>query len=365
MIHRPSSSVLLLSPIFGRPFFARLEPDNDNYTNGKRIKKTRAELKKQKKGREFLTASSCDEYVWALFSAAQTRGVRLTPALLPQKHKIVIYSHTEPEIIVLNGEGSGGDGSDDDGGGDDDDTGRDDAAEGEEVPGDAGGDSGNDGDGSSSGGGAAAAGSDSTFSWSSSSLSSSKGNTEEVVWGDDENGGENGGDNSSNTSSVVPAISTNSSSSSYEEEQQEKAGEDVPANSTDGEERQRGRTLLWGPPLRRSLSEEGQVLPAPGAATLDTADGAGELGEGGDGEGEEEGGVGAGGGDLATFPPAEASVAGASSAGTTLDDWQQVVAYYQSVQLCLQEVRGQAVASGTCLRHLHLSRRLLTVTCFT
>ena len=45
--------------------------------------------------------------MWALLSAAQEKGVSLTPALMPQKHKIVIYSQTEPETVSLEGRGGG------------------------------------------------------------------------------------------------------------------------------------------------------------------------------------------------------------------------------------------------------------------
>ncbi|CAM9243148.1 unnamed protein product [Scytosiphon promiscuus] len=304
-------------------------------------------------GREFLTASSCDEYVWALFSAAQTRGVRLTPALLPQKHKIVIYSHTEPEIIVLNGDGSGGGDGDDDGEDvEDGDASPDDPAEEGELPRDGGSDGGN-GSSSGSGGDGETTGSDSTFSWSSSSLSSSASNSEEVVWADDADGGGDGGDSSSSssrssnstsgTSSTNSSSSSSSSSSDFGEGQQEESGGDVPTNSTDGDERQRGRRLLWGP-SSRGLLDEDQVLPAQGAASLDDAGG---LGEGGDGDvaGEGEGqAVGVVGDDLVTPPPAEASATAAASS-TSLDDWQQVVAYYQSVQLCLQERKFSFVTS--------------------
>lgn len=54
-----------------------------------------------------MVASSCDEYVWGLLSAAQERGVRLVPAVMPQKYKIVIYSQTAPDVITLEAQRDG------------------------------------------------------------------------------------------------------------------------------------------------------------------------------------------------------------------------------------------------------------------
>lgn len=282
-----------------------------------------------------MTASSCDEYVWALLSAAQTRGVRLTPALLPQKHKIVIYSHSEPETIVLNGDGSGsGAGA----GGEHDDP----AEEGRNSEGGGGG----SGASSNSSGPASSTSPD---SWSSSSLSSSAHKAANGEGGDQAGEEQDGGGGGGSTNSTA--------SSSVSSGQEERQGDE---EEPDGDERrrrlrQRGRTLLWGSSLRGSL-DEAKATPAPGTASalsssehivsVEPASDASDSGGGGSAEGAreiEDAGVDG----VVTLQPTasstEASVAEGRLGETpapvaVLDDWEQVVAYYQSLQLCLQEV---------------------------
>ncbi|CAM9223924.1 unnamed protein product, partial [Discosporangium mesarthrocarpum] len=52
-------------------------------------------------GRAFVMASSCDEFVWESIAAAQEKGVRVAPNILPAKVKIIIYTQTEPETVVV------------------------------------------------------------------------------------------------------------------------------------------------------------------------------------------------------------------------------------------------------------------------
>lgn len=268
-----------------------------------------------------MTASSCDEYVWALLSAAQTRGVRLTPALLPQKHKIVIYSHSEPETIVLNGDGSGGGGEYDDP-----------AEEGRTSEG---GDAG-------AGGNSSGPTSTSPDSWSSSSLSSVAGDGE----GQEEEG--EGGVGSSNSTDSGSGVS-----GGVQEGQggEEGAGDDDRRRRR----RQRGRTLLWGSSLRRPL-DRANSTPAPGAASaassgediihVEPASDASDLGDGVGGGGAREMETAGVEGEVTLQPTISSTevsfVEGAPGETpapvSVLDDWEQVVAYYQSLQLCLQEV---------------------------
>ncbi|CAM9282647.1 unnamed protein product [Ectocarpus sp. 4 AP-2014] len=281
-------------------------------------------------GREFLTASGCDEFVWALLSAAQTRGVRLTPALLPQKHKIVIYSHSKPEIIVFSGDGSSTSGG---GNGDSDEL-----AEGGAVPGEVGGgSSSSSSNNSSSGGGEAGA-----SSWSSS-LPTSSGDSDAPPVREEEEGHASGSGGGSSSSSMSPSVddirNKSSSSSSTGQEGQEEDGD---GSSAGGEERQRllrGRTLLWGSPGSDSAGNAGE------AGALDQ-----EAGEPED-EGTEEPGVTgvdeaeATGAPLSTVSPTEAAVQTHAPAAEPTEEWQEVVGYYQSLQLCLQERKFSFVTS--------------------
>ncbi|CAM9514459.1 unnamed protein product, partial [Ectocarpus sp. 8 AP-2014] len=285
-------------------------------------------------GREFLTASGCDEFVWALLSAAQTRGVRLTPALLPQKHKIVIYSHSKPEIIVFSGDGSSASGG---GNGDPDEP-----VEGGAVPGEAGGGSSSSNNNSSSGGGGAGA-----SSWSSSSLPTSSGGSDAGAVGEEEEGhaSGSGGGSSSSSSSTTPSVDEirNNSSSSSSSAGREGQEEDGDGSSAGGEERQRrllrGRTLLWGSPGSDSAGSAGE------AGALDQ-----EAGEPED-EGTEVPGVAsvdeaeATGAPLSTVSPTEMAVQTHAPAAEPTDEWQEVVGYYQSLQLCLQERKFSFVTS--------------------
>eukprot|EP00903_Cladosiphon_okamuranus_P006594 g6441.t2 len=307
-------------------------------------------------GREFLTASSCDEYVWALLSAAQTRGVRLKPALLPQKHKIVIYSHSEPEIIALNSDGGDGEFSDPSGEGKDSDGGG-----------------GGSGASSNSNGPASM----SPDSWSSSSLSSSankpvvgegggqagkegkneeeEGEEEEEEEEEEDGGGGGGATNSTDSSSASSGV-------------QEGQGEEEEPGG-DGRRwrgrRQRRRTLVWGLSLRGLVDEvEVDAMPAPGSAStvssgedfvsIEPASDASDASDG-NGEAREVEPVVAEG--VATLQPAvstvssmdmsvaEAALGQTPAPAAVLDDWQQVVAYYQSLQLCLQERKFSFVTS--------------------
>lgn len=61
-------------------------------------------------GKAWLTANSSDEYVWELIAEAQKLGVQVEPVVMPQKHKIIIYSGTEPEKVVLDDGAGGGNG---------------------------------------------------------------------------------------------------------------------------------------------------------------------------------------------------------------------------------------------------------------
>lgn len=247
-------------------------------------------LKQSKPGHDFLVASSCDEFVWALLAKAQELGVRLIPSLMPKKHKIIIYSQTEPELIVLDGGGGGG--------------GRGDDSSAEDDDGDN-----NVGDSSS--------GSRTPSSWRSSSSVSN---------GDDEGGRDrrlrSGVEHPSRRSLTTTAS---------------------------------GATV---PPALEEGDEGFEVTPVPAVATTMPASPSG----GSDGSGAEnmstqamveaidstwEGGSNGGGlpaaaadgeGVLETPEPTVSPVT-SDKAGEE-DDWQQVVAYYQSLQLCLQEVRG-------------------------
>lgn len=285
-----------------------------------------------------MTASGCDEFVWALLSAAQTRGVRLTPALLPQKHKIVIYSHSEPEVIVLSGDGSSNSGG---GGGDPDEP-----AGGGAVPGEAGGVSSSSSNSSSSGGGGAGA-----SSWSSSSLptSSGDGGAGAVMEEEEEGHASGSGGGSSSSSSMSPSVeeirnssssgtnsSSSSSSSSTTGQGQEEDGDGSNAGGGERQRLLRGRTLLWG------------------STGSDSAGNVGEAGvlEQGSGEPEDDLGTevpaaagadepGDTGAPQSTASPSEVVVQTRAPAAEPepTDEWQEVVGYYQSLQLCLQEVR--------------------------
>lgn len=314
-------------------------------------------------GREYLRASSCDEYVWALLSAAQERGVRLTPALLPQQHKIIIYSHSVPETVLLNG-GSGNNSS-------------------------------GSGSGSISGSGSGSVSWSSSPSWASSASTDAAGEA---------GGGEGGGGASSTNSSSNGGDGGGEERGAEEREEEEGGGAVVPganrtdrgansahsgansandvanssndgassanvsanstdatANGTDSEGRRRGRQLAWG-----SLFHGGQVnktqeaTPVPGTALIASSSGKGNTtsepgggGGGGVGVGAETAAAGAEG--LVTLEPVvspeeqrgdggvvEASIETPAPV-TVLDDWQQVVGYYQSLQVCLQEVRAALV----------------------
>ncbi|CAN0262466.1 unnamed protein product [Ectocarpus sp. 6 AP-2014] len=294
-------------------------------------------------GREFLTASGCDEFVWALLSAAQTRGVRLTPALLPQKHKIVIYSHSKPEIIVFSGDGSVASGG---GNGDPDEP-----VEGGAVPGEAGDGSGSSSSSSSSNNSSSGGGEAGASSWSSSSLPTSSGSSDAGAVREEEEGhasGSGGGSSSSSSSSsssTSPSVDEirNNSSSSSTSAGQEGQEEDGDGSSAGGEERQRrrlrGRTLLWGSPGSDSAGSVGE------AGALDQ-----EAGEPED-EGTEVPGVAsvdeaeATGAPLSTASPTEMAVQTHAPAAEPTDEWQEVVGYYQSLQLCLQERKFSFVTS--------------------
>eukprot|EP00752_Nemacystus_decipiens_P004023 g3684.t2 len=290
-------------------------------------------------GREFLRASSSDEYVWALLSAAQTRGVRLTPALLPQKHKTIIYSHSQPEIIVLNGDADGG------GGGGGSREHEDPAEEGRISDG-----------GRASGNGTGPA-STSQDSWSSSSLSSSAHNAAAGEEGGLEGEGEGGGDSTNSTD-------ISSASSGVEEAQgdEEEPNGDERRRRRRRRRRQRGRTLLWGSSLRGPL-EQARATPAPAAGSavssgedvvsVEPANDASHAGNGGSGEGGRQMET-AGAEGVVTLQPtvsstevsvAEGVLGETPAPAAALDDWQQVVAYYQSLQLCLQERKFSFVTS--------------------
>ncbi|CAM9711848.1 unnamed protein product, partial [Ectocarpus fasciculatus] len=298
-------------------------------------------------GREFLTASGCDEFVWALLSAAQTRGVRLTPALLPQKHKIVIYSHTEPEIIVLSGDGSSNSG------GGDGDPGE--PAEGGAVPGEAGGVSSISSNSSSGGGGGAGAWSSSSSSSLSPPLPTSSGGSDAGAEREEEEGHASGsGGGSSSMSPSVDEIrnsssssSTNSSSSNSSSTGQGQEEDGDGSNAGGGERRRllllRGRTLLWGSGSPGSDSA-GNAGEAEGGVLGE------EAGEPAD-EGVEVPAVAgadeaeATGSPQSTVSPTEGVVQTRAPAAEPTDEWQEVVGYYQSLQLCLQERKFSFVTS--------------------
>lgn len=318
-------------------------------------------IRRASPGRAFLTASSCDEYVWELLSAAQERGVRLTPALMPQKYKIVIYSQTEPETILLDGSNSrsnaGGSGTgfddDDDHDGDGDGT----PEEGVIDGGDGGGDRGNETDSSAS---------DryqSTDSWRSSSA---------LLGGDDDGSGDGVGSDGDRGSSdsghhllghssagFGDGIDGNGTASGAKgdagnDQQGDNQKDEAEGQDGRGEGRWRGRkqrrrTLLWS--ARKALEgTEGPVqsTPAPGS-TANSVAAAAEVGVPSSGA---DAGQGGGGGegvvsstsardfpeDVITIRPTSSPTIGEPTAA--MDDWQQLVAYYQSLQLCLQEVRS-------------------------
>lgn len=308
-------------------------------------------------GRAFVTASSCDEYVWELLSAAQERGVRLAPAVMPRKYKIVIYTETAPEVITLDaqldGAGDEHESAPVAGGGDLNNTTRDnnDTAVGR-----------NDGN--------------STVDSSSSGVSGGG--------GDDEGDGANDDRSSDSSSEAVGG---------RQGEVDDGNGGDGTSRgeSSDGGRRSRRRVLLRGKALLQvyrdgedgaeattvvqaahaiafpsstssaTMSEGADVVTRRGLETSTTAasssveseavakgtvaaaTAAGEsIAESGGVEGEEDVDADDGWGLKAKVAPAS-DAAGAAQT----DDWEQVVAYYQSLQLCLQEVsyrlRGCAI----------------------
>ncbi|CAM9822002.1 unnamed protein product [Sphacelaria rigidula] len=269
-------------------------------------------------GRAFVTASSCDEYVWELLSAAQERGVRLAPAVMPRKYKIVIYTETAPEVITLDaqldGAGDEHESAPVAGGGDLNNTTRDnnDTAVGR-----------NDGN--------------STVDSSSSGVSGGG--------GDDEGDGANDDRSSDSSSGAVGG----------------RQGEVDDGNGGDGTSR--GESSDGGRRSRRrvsaTMSEGADVVTRRGLETSTTAasssveseavakgtvaaaTAAGEsIAESGGVEGEEDVDADDGWGLKAKVAPAS-DAAGAAQT----DDWEQVVAYYQSLQLCLQERKFSFVTS--------------------
>lgn len=245
-------------------------------------------------GHAFLKASSCDEYVWALLFAAQERGVGLTPAIMPQKYKIVIYSHTAPEHIVI------------------DSTGGDPAA------------------GSGTGGAEGGNNSSATDSYSSAALtswlSSSTEGEQAVEDESKEAGGERGdGDGSSGEASADDGTTgggggggdTRRLWTAFQGIEGTPASSSLPLESSSGGDDDRGGAGGL------NATEAGVEHEDPaGRTTVPDSEGHDEDG------GDESNGAAAAA--LVTLQPTEVPVA--------LDDWQQVVAYYQSLQLCLQEV---------------------------
>lgn len=303
-------------------------------------------------GRAFVTASSCDEYVWELLSAAQERGVRLAPAVMPRKYKIVIYTETAPEVITLDAQ------LDEDG------------DEHESAPVDGAEDLSNttrDKNGTTDGRNSSSSAVDS----SSSGVSGGG--------GDDEENSANRRDSSEVSSEAVGGRQEGGESSGGVTDGDD--GDET--NRGDGGRRSRRRVLLRGKALLQVYpdSEDGAeattVVQAAHAIAFPPTMGSAMMPEGGDvvarrgleiattagsssiesetvakgtveaataaGESmaESEGVEGENGGDAGDGWGLEAKVAPASDAagaGQT-GDWEQVVSYYQSLQLCLQEVR--------------------------
>lgn len=270
-------------------------------------------LKQSKPGHEFLVASSCDEFVWALLAKAQELGVRLIPALMPKKHKIIIYSQTEPELIILDGGGGGGGRRDDSSAADEDGDGNDNVGDYSSGPG-------------------------TPSSWRSSSSVSN---------GDGEGGGRDRRLRSGLEQPSRRSLTTTASGATVSPAMEE-GGEVFEVSPAPA-----GATMI---PASSGGSEDGSGVD-DGVESESDGSGAGSMstqamveainstwegGSNGEGlpaaaaEGEAEGE-----GDLETPEPTVSPVTSDEASedeGQRMDDWQQVVAYYQSLQLCLQEV---------------------------
>ncbi|KAG5193069.1 hypothetical protein JKP88DRAFT_346426 [Tribonema minus] len=59
-------------------------------------------------GRQLVAASSCDEFVWVLVEAANSKGVQVTPSILPKKIKIIVYADNKPVLIDIDDPSDGG-----------------------------------------------------------------------------------------------------------------------------------------------------------------------------------------------------------------------------------------------------------------
>lgn len=236
--------------------------------------------------------SSCDEFVWALLAKAQELGVRLIPSLMPKKHKIIIYSQTEPELIILDGGGDRGGRREDSSAADyDGDNNIRDSSAGSRTP----------------------------SSWRSSSSVSN---------GDGEGGRDRGlrlGVEHPSRRSLTTTASGATGSPALEEGDEGFGVTSVatmmpssPGGGSDGSGAENMSTQAMVEVINSTWEggSDGGGLPAVAA----------------DGEGG-----------LETPEPTVSPVT--SDKASEEDDWQQVVAYYQSVQLCLQEVRGSRCLS--------------------